>query len=367
MGSISTDVQALPSGGNDFSEGTPREFQLFDVEGFVLDEQAAAEFHVLHGVRPMKMPTAMQRLLAAEKKIGKGKYKDTGRAKARMRERSTSDVTQTVDAGVASGYESQDGTDLQDESMTSALYIRGTTGPSDKIEVLTGPSLPDNDDDESDDDWHARDEVDSNASAHFFEQRSMDEDDAFGVPSARWWRNAEGTSSNLWLGSQHGPSGDAQLRIKAKAIVCDAGRYGWENNFGLFKPFRRRGADHCVAVQPMTGIQEVIDIFSEGLEGEEEEDGQRGAGSAEQGTAQGADIQNPEADGSGERRVKSSAKGTTPAMDQDRSGAVASTGSHGSIEGRTLADDDDEDFESEPAHSSIIRPLPRQRQDRNQL
>lgn len=49
--------------------------------------------------------------------------------------------------------------------------------------------------------------------------------------------------SNVFLGHPQGPGGDATLRREARGVVYDAGRYGYENAWGPFKPFRTQPAE----------------------------------------------------------------------------------------------------------------------------
>lgn len=271
------------------------------LEDIFVDEESAAQLHVLHGVRMMSMPSAADKLAAAEKKMRKSKRGQADRSRGERKDKQRSQQIADLDADdVMSGYESVDGLDANQiaEMRSPGMFPsdddhgRSVSSP---INILSGPLM--DSDDESDDDWEApeedagsdieannQDAINSLMQDHLGAGGETDgeDDDDGGVIGAEFTLMTPSRDLiNSYLGAREGRDGDPKLRRQAKEYVYDSGRYAWENMWGPFKPYRmwvelREGAmgdyKDVMRIEPPFGVADTEESMATDEPGDAEGD-----------------------------------------------------------------------------------------------
>lgn len=343
----------------------------------LVDEQAAAHLHVLHGVRPMWIDPDDSEYYAD------WQLDSDRRGKKRKRSRQAKGRTKNDGELInkrlnVDGYTSQDADDaisghIRNDSCNFD-YITGHSRPAPYgVSPPDGETLGDHEahndavqatspentsqaalearevgEDIPSDDLPSEDEEDesdleSNLSPfasdnpednETFEEGGMNGDtDYFGPPS-----------DYLSLGSRLGPIGDPGLRAAAKFIVYDAGRVAWENAKGPFKPFRSGGEAHKRALGPEAHLQP----WATHLDEDDEDEGDAAEGIAQMNPQGGSVLNAVAADGAATLADADDLMSNT-AMNELQYLAM--------LEAQEGSDEDDADFVDSDSDSDIEVPI----------
>ncbi|CAO1637758.1 unnamed protein product [Parajaminaea phylloscopi] len=241
---------------------------LPDFDDCPLDESTAAHLHVLHGIRHMDVRDPIRPAVPSDDVIRRQRSK-------KWRGQKPNTHGGGIDRGdlladLMYGYESQDGEDMSPGDIDVTHALRKTSPAPPGVEVLAGPWLAESDDDDDDDDdWESPDEAASSADAPSSPAANASQDGegvsepaaaAAAAAAAEPHSSSRPPRSRLQLGSCEGNKGDLRLRVKARAIVYDAGRFSRENAFGPLKAFRS-----CTPTQraQRSGLQPFFDRESD--------------------------------------------------------------------------------------------------------
>lgn len=190
---------------------------------FEVNEELAAELHCLHGIRPVSETTS---------ESAQDVQSHNGRKRRRQEAREDGHVSD--DSVSASTVE---------EDLAPAMVPAGThTGPQSAGAPLSITQLlmvTDSDDEEEDEDW-----ADEEAEEYEEYDEDIDFDDPWADEAQEfdWHAGAENRRRGygpIPLGSIKGMSGDRSCRVRAKEMIYDCARHGYENAWGPFKPFRQ--------------------------------------------------------------------------------------------------------------------------------